>query len=382
MAVLGQERSYEPVTVEDLRRLAGFVSTAHAEMSGLRSDLKGQLVAACLAQGSALHFVDGAHGVKDFDLWLFYRPENLQRRMRTRGRCRVYDFGPSVFGRNPDDDSESFRGRRVDVLCRELPARAPAEPGAAVLAWLGGTAESARQLRKRPVVMLWPRQQLGQVIWDPTRDRLLQGTMRDLRDPQPVERLNSPRSIDVPDVNRDVPISPDAIEAGLDEAGSWQGSSLGSETGVVWRLRAWDDTDLEAIWLRDHVISMSADEVGDVTVWPGSEPLKMKLIQALPERSPRAIGGFVRYWRYFRLEMVPGDLVLVPFSARRVGLARVLGDYGYDPTQSDARLRHRRSVEWRSTLNRTDLPENLLRVVNAPGTICRVRSQGADDGIR
>jgi hypothetical protein len=376
MAELDQERSYQRLKLEDLRRLAGFVSRAHADLSGRRADLKGQLVAGCLGQGAALHFVDRANGVKDFDLWLFYRPEHLQHHVRTRGRCEVYDFGPSPFGRHPADDPEQFLGRRVDVLCRELAPLAPEDPEAAVLAWLNGPAESARRLRERPLVMLWPRQHLGRVIWDPTGPRLRRHTAADRDDPLLAARRTNPVSIDDREVERKSPMSP------LDKPGDGIGQASSRATGVVWRLRAWDDADLEAIWMREHIISMSADEVGDLTVWPGHDALKRRLAQALPDRSRRAIGGFVRYWRYFRLEMAPGDLVLVPISDRKVAVARVLGDYLYDPGQPDVRLRHRRTVEWRRTLNRSDLPDDQRRVVNAPGTICRVKDQAATDSVR
>jgi transcriptional regulator with XRE-family HTH domain len=151
---------------------------------------------------------------------------------------------------------------------------------------------------------------------------------------------------------------------------------------VVWRLRAWDDPLLEHIWQRDDVISMSADEIGDLTLWPGDETVARRLSQALPQRSTQAIGTFLRYWRYFRLEMARGDLVLVPLTARQVAVARVTGDYLYDASQSDERLRHRRTVEWLRTLDRSELDEDIRRVVNAPGTVCRVSAKAAADRLR
>jgi hypothetical protein len=376
MAELDEERCYQRLTIQDLRRLAGFVSKAHTDLSGRRADLKGQLVAGCLGQGAALHFVDRANGVKDFDLWLFYRPEHLQHHVRTRGRCEIYDFGPSPFGRHPADDPERFLGRRVDVLCRELAPRAPEDPVSAVLAWLNGPAESARRLRERPVVMLWPRQHLGHVIWDPTVPGLPQPTAADRDDPLLAVRRTNPEPID----DRGSSLSP--LVSHLDKPRDGIGRAISGATDVVWRLRAWDDADLEAIWMRDNVISMSADEVGDLTVWPGQDALKRRLAKALPDRSGQAIAVFGRYWRYFRLEMAPGDLVLVPVSDRKVAIARVLGDYEYDPGQPDVRLRHRRTVHWQRTLSRSRLSDDLRLVVNAPGTICRVKDQGDIDGVR
>jgi len=38
--------------------------------------------------------------------------------------------------------------------------------------------------------------------------------------------------------------------------------------------------------MRDDVISMSADEIGDLTYWPGEATLASLLSQALPDRAP------------------------------------------------------------------------------------------------
>ena len=48
----------------------------------------------------------------------------------------------------------------------------------------------------------------------------------------------------------------------------------------AWRLRAWDDPVLEAAWLDEAVISMSADEIGDLTTWPGDEQVGLLLSQS------------------------------------------------------------------------------------------------------
>lgn len=150
-----------------------------------------------------------------------------------------------------------------------------------------------------------------------------------------------------------------------------------ASSDVLWRLRAWDDPQLEEVWLPDRVVSMSADEIGDLTSWPGNERVAERLSRALPSRSAQAIGILVRYWNDFRLQVSPGDLVLVPIGARRAALGRIVGDYEYDSAQFDVRLRHRRRVDWLRVLSRSELDEDIRRVVNAPGTICRVNAMGA-----
>ena len=63
--------------------------------------------------GAARHYIYGDRGVQDFDLWGFFREiPGHPFPYRRRG---THDFGPSKFGRNPDD-GPYYEGRRVDGL--------------------------------------------------------------------------------------------------------------------------------------------------------------------------------------------------------------------------------------------------------------------------
>lgn len=150
---------------------------------------------------------------------------------------------------------------------------------------------------------------------------------------------------------------------------------------TAWRLRAWDDPVLEAAWLARGIISMSADEIGDLTSWPGDDAVGDLLSAALPDRSPQAIGTFVTYWRYFRREMAVGDIVVTPMSGRGAGTARITGEYRYLPDQADPRLRHTRTVEWLSSGPRSELDDDIRKVVNAPGTLCRIGAPDAAERL-
>ena len=68
------KRSRAPLTDEHLRRLAAVAETDHeffARPDG-RPEYRTRRLAAVLAQGAALHFLDGRTGVKDLDVWTFY----------------------------------------------------------------------------------------------------------------------------------------------------------------------------------------------------------------------------------------------------------------------------------------------------------------------
>ena len=151
---------------------------------------------------------------------------------------------------------------------------------------------------------------------------------------------------------------------------------------VDWRLRAWDDPELEQRWLNEGVIAISRDEIGDLTSWPGDDALRHRLERALEERgdprTDRAYSTFVRYWRSFRLDMKPGDRVAVPLTGRRVAIGEIVGDYEYVEQEPEPRVRHIRRVRWLARCDRSDLDEALRRVVNAPGTIGRINKANLD----
>lgn len=153
----------------------------------------------------------------------------------------------------------------------------------------------------------------------------------------------------------------------------------------AWRLRAWDDPVIERAMLDGQLIAISADEIGDVSEAPTIDQYRSRLRGApsLATRSEQAIGTFAGYWNMFRSVMRPGDIVAVPLGGRRVAIAEVVGDYTYRPSEEEPRLRHIRRVRWLATgLPRQLLPDDLRKVVNAPGTICSIRAVEATGRLR
>lgn len=166
-----------------------------------------------------------------------------------------------------------------------------------------------------------------------------------------------------------LPLGSDAVEP--------PGPSEVRAEGTAWRLRAWDDPDLEVEWHDRRIITMSEDEIGDLTDWPTESQLQERLASFFTDRKPQAIGMFTTYWRYFCKEMAIGDVVAVPQSRKRVGIARITGDYRYVGGEPDQRMRHQRAVEWLRTIPRADLDDDIRKVVNAPGTICQIKAPRA-----
>ncbi len=133
-----RQRSTATITRNDLIRLG---TLAEADLESLFTRQKetgrlyrGRLFAIALCQGAALHYIDGKTGIKDFDVWSFFRA-HPQRPFPYR-RNATADFGDAKFGKTPG--SEQFVGRRVDLLGRSLQVPMNVDPVDALRTYLAG----------------------------------------------------------------------------------------------------------------------------------------------------------------------------------------------------------------------------------------------------
>jgi hypothetical protein len=160
-------RSFARITRNDLSRLAQIAFNDFANLCERQKYSRryaGRLRLICLCQGAARHYVHHDRGVQDFDLWGFFdEAQGHPFPYRRRGRR---DFGPSKFGRNPDD-RDAFKGRRVDLIGRSIRIAKNKTPIEAVQVYLReARTKSAAELAERPVVVVWPSKYRGRIIWD------------------------------------------------------------------------------------------------------------------------------------------------------------------------------------------------------------------------
>jgi hypothetical protein len=160
------ERSYEPVTHTDLRRIVELVLGklediyTHTVVAKL---YRNRLLAMTLCQGSAQHYVDLRRGVKDLDVWLFFKA-GLAKPFPYRARWTI-DFGPSHLGRHPLD--RGYEGRRIDLIGRSIAMHRGDTPGAAIARWLTNPGGSPSYIRQRPIIGLHPENLFAQRLWMP-----------------------------------------------------------------------------------------------------------------------------------------------------------------------------------------------------------------------
>jgi hypothetical protein len=158
-------RSYKRINKADLRRLRQIALLDLDSLFSRKPDLlvyHNRLLAIALCQGAALHYVDKKNGVKDFDVWCFFRAH--PKRPFPYRRNQAADFGDPKFGKSPGWNR--YVGRRVDLLGRSLVVSETQSPAKALRGYLiAGRTASARALAAKAVILLYPEAALGSLVW-------------------------------------------------------------------------------------------------------------------------------------------------------------------------------------------------------------------------
>src|SRR6266403_4836639 len=93
------DRSFKSIDKTDFRRLRRIALQDLESLFAARPALRiydGRLFAIALCQGAALHYIDKKNGVKDFDVWCFFRSH--RKRPFPYRRIKQVDFGDPKFG--------------------------------------------------------------------------------------------------------------------------------------------------------------------------------------------------------------------------------------------------------------------------------------------
>lgn len=160
------ERSYKRLTKKDLKRLGEIAAIDRADLFRRKPDTgrlyAKRLFAVALCQGGAVHYLEGKNGIKDLDVWSFFR-KHPERQFPPRRRAKL-DFGDPKFG--VSQDSPRFVGRRVDHIGRAIAGSDFSDPVAVLRQYLRqGATESARCLARKAVILIEPPELFGAVVW-------------------------------------------------------------------------------------------------------------------------------------------------------------------------------------------------------------------------
>jgi hypothetical protein len=125
----------------------------------------------CLCQGAADHFLQliGSKGIHDFDLWIFFRRNPKAPFYNRKGS--TFDFIEPKFGRSTEPGLRKYKGRKVDVFWRAIPATAIENGPQAIMKFFANPqTRSARELRDKSAILIWPHP--IQTVWRPERSTI------------------------------------------------------------------------------------------------------------------------------------------------------------------------------------------------------------------
>ena len=165
MSKVGEDgRSYQSIEPEDLERLAEIAVRDREDFfqrhPGWAEAFADCVLGVALCQGAAQHYIDGAAGINDFDIYTFYRKHPRKRWYAKR--IKAYDYGDSKFGQSLD--RPDYVGRRVDCMARAIEADEGEDVITAVRRYLlEAASKTARLLAQKAVVLLSPN--CGTVVW-------------------------------------------------------------------------------------------------------------------------------------------------------------------------------------------------------------------------
>ena len=165
-SVVHEERSLQAIDEHDLRRLVRLalddLEDLYRRKHHIRDMCKGKLLCLALCQGAALHYLDQATGVKDFDVWSFFERTGTGQ-FPYRRRAEV-DFGSPKFGLTPG--FPNFVGRKVDLLGRSISVSPDESPLVSLSRYISeATTSTPRHLAEKAGVILHPDEYFGQILW-------------------------------------------------------------------------------------------------------------------------------------------------------------------------------------------------------------------------
>jgi hypothetical protein len=152
------ERLYVPLTVDDLKQLRDLALKEHKQFLVRNPYLKkpyyNSLIAACLCQGAASHYLNSKIGIKDFDIWHFY-VENESINFPHRAWKRI---------------EKGYKEKPIDFLKRAIPRSLfeayPNSPERVIKEYMFTRNTATKKLLlKKAVIGLFPNEIFGKVLW-------------------------------------------------------------------------------------------------------------------------------------------------------------------------------------------------------------------------
>ena len=165
-------RSFEPISKDDLNKLLNLAFEEHEAFFKRKPKYepfyKNNLLAIILGQGAALHYLDNKYGVKDFDIYLFYKEhpqKNMQIRRTKKGESNLEKFGnPKIDFIKKVVKTKYIEGNEGDT--KKIITRLLNESRASIVKYLTIQAKKCKNRKRNVVVGLHPESIFGKILWD------------------------------------------------------------------------------------------------------------------------------------------------------------------------------------------------------------------------
>lgn len=121
---------------------------------------KKKLIAICLCQGAAQHFLDGKTGIRDIDVWFFFEEDaNVRIPDRRNMRCSKYKSLKNIGEKKIDFLKKGIKRDIVNMSKSK-------KPEDILRSYLqNANTRTSQELAKRPAVGLYPDKIFGKVVW-------------------------------------------------------------------------------------------------------------------------------------------------------------------------------------------------------------------------
>lgn len=166
------QKSLEIITDEDLKILIKLAREEHKNFfkrnPELESYYKNSLLCILLGQGAALHYYNGKYGVKDFDVYLFYK-ENSEKKLLVR-RTKNINHKIGKFGNIKIDfikkmiKTKYIVGNEEDVL--KIINKLLTESKSSVVKFLTVRAKKEKGRLKNAIIGLYPVSIFKKILWE------------------------------------------------------------------------------------------------------------------------------------------------------------------------------------------------------------------------
>jgi restriction system protein len=148
---------------------------------------------------------------------------------------------------------------------------------------------------------------------------------------------------------------------------------------TVWGVHAGIGGEADDTFLKNNVIAMGWSEVPDVaTLLDAKEGIKKAIRSAKPKATTNSVANLAGQLYRFFTEVQPGDVVVYPSKVdKHIHIGQVLGPYFFD-VASVGHYPHRRRVEWKKKVPRTDFSQGALYETGAFMTLFQVKTYGQE----